>query len=243
MASRARAPKVHTTRAQSTTDAIRQMILDGELADGQRLGAQMLADRLGVSRTPIVDALGVLHKEGLLEYGAHRGYSVRTFGAGHLLDAFDARLALEGMACRLITERGLSSDTGAALQANLEKTKAILFDGDWGPAEQEAWRVANVEFHDLILAEAGNSHLTEGVERARLLPPIIDRLDRRIDQKEVWPRLDRAFSQRAFADHVRIVEAIAAGQSTRAENMMEEHIFTSREATRRVIEALITGSD
>lgn len=219
------------------------MILDGELVDGQRLRAQMLADHLGVSRTPIVDALGILHKEGLLEYSAHRGYSVRSFDAGHLLDAFDARLALEGMACRLITERGVSSETAAALRANITRTEAILFAADWGTNQQEAWRLANLEFHDLILAAAGNSHLTEGVERARLLPPIIDRLKRRIDQNEVWPRLGRAFSQRAFADHVRIVEAIEAGQSTRAENMMEEHIFTSREATRRVIESLIARGD
>ena len=56
------------TRAQSTTGEIRDLILSGELRPGARLQAQMLADRLGVSRTPIVDALTALHKEGLLEY-------------------------------------------------------------------------------------------------------------------------------------------------------------------------------
>lgn len=227
------------TRAQSTAEALRQMILSGEIKRGERLRAQMLADRLGVSRTPVNDALAALHKEGLLEYGAHRGYAVKRFDADHLLGAVDVRLTLEGLACRLIAERGIGGSTSHALQENLQHTERVLFGQRWGSEEKEQWRLANLQFHDLLLAEAGNSYLTDGVLRARLLPPLIGYAEKRVDPDTLFPRLDQDFGRQAFRDHTRIVEAIEARQSSRAENMMKEHIFTTREATRRILNEIL----
>lgn len=211
------------------------MILEGRFGSGDRLQVQMLADLLDVSRTPVVDALGVLHTEGLLDYGAHRGYSVRQFDLENFLDAFDVRLTLEGLGARLIAERGLSEKTAKALHDNLEQTERVLFGESWSAKEREEWRALNLAFHDLLLTEANNAYLTAGVSSARMLPPMITRRDERIEQDEVWPRLARKYSQQAFFDHVRIVEAIEAGQSSRAENMMREHIFTNREKMRRIL--------
>lgn len=226
------------TRAQSTTDTIRQMIVDGEFRPGDRLQAQMLADRLGVSRTPVNDALAGLRKEGLLEYGVHRGYGVKRFDLANVLDAFDVRLTLEGLGCRLIAERGLAPATSAAIQHNLDKTEAVLFGRSWADEEKEQWRLLNLDFHDLLLFEANNDYLIVGVNNARALPPIFDKALQRIEPTEIWPRLERQFSQQAFRDHVRIIEAIEAGQATRAENMMKEHIYLSREKMRRIMEGL-----
>ena len=226
------------TRAQTTADTIRQMIVDGELRPGDRLQIQMLADRLGVSRTPVNDALGALHKEGLLEYGAHRGYGVKKFDLGHLMDAFDVRLTLEGLGCRLIAERGLKQETGLAIQKNLQETETVLFGSSWSRFDQEKWRILNLQFHDLLLEEASNAYLTAGVNNARSLPPLFDGKMHRIPESEIWPRLQRGFSQQAFRDHVRIIEAVESRQATRAENMMKEHIFSSREKMRRIIDNL-----
>lgn len=224
-----------STRAQSTAETIRKMITDGTFPPGTRLQAQKLADMLGVSRTPISEALSVLHKEGLLDYGAHRGYGVRSFDLKTVLDAFDVRLTLEGLACRLVSERGLSVTGSASLAANLQQTERVLFGERWSPEEHDHWRLLNLEFHDILLQEAANSYLTAGVLSARALPPIYNRSLQRFDQEELWPLLERPFSQQAFRDHARIVEAIEARQETRADNMMREHIFCSRETVRRIV--------
>ena len=229
---------VHATRAQATKEAIRQMILDGEIKWGARLGAQALADRLGVSRTPVFEALAALHKEGLLDYEAHRGYGVKAFNIDDFLGAIDVRIVLEGLACRLITERGMSDAAAGAIGANLARSQAMLF-GQWSEAKQQEWRLLNLEFHDLLLREVNNKHLEQGVISARALPLVLNGNDRRIEQRDLFPMLDQEFNQQAFRDHARIFEAMQAGQSARAENMMKEHIFSTRERARRIITELL----
>ena len=110
----------------------------------------MLADRLGVSRTPIVDALTALHKEGLLEYAPHRGYAVKPFGLSDLMDAFDVRMTLEGLACRVVAERGLSAEDMTILERNLAETEMLLFGPEWSHAIQDEWMRLNYVFHDLF---------------------------------------------------------------------------------------------
>lgn len=224
-----------TTRAQSTTEAIRQMITDGRLRPGDRLQAQMLANILGVSRTPVNDALGVLHAEGLIDYEANRGYGVKRFSLDSLLDAFDVRLTLEGLGARLLSERGITEQAAFRLHRILEETEKLLFGAAWSANEQEQWRLLNLAFHDLLLNEVDNAYLTAGVQTARSLPPIFDSAYRKVEQDDIWPLLERQFSQQAFRDHVRIAEAIEAGQGTRAENMMKEHLYSSREKMRRIL--------
>ena len=229
------------TRTQATTEAIRQLIVQGEFKPGDRLQAQRLANQLSVSRTPVADALGALHQEGLLEYEPHCGYSVRPFDLTLLLAAFDVRMSLEALACRLIAERGLAPNTRSALRSNLEASERALFGASWGREEQDRWRLLNREFHDMLIAAANNPYLTGGVANTRLLPMIYDQSLQSIPQEEVQRRLERSKSQQALSDHVRIVEAIDNAQGWRAEAMMKEHIFANREATRRAIE-LATGT-
>lgn len=233
---RAKDNDLPVTRTQAMTEAIRALIVEGEFKPGDRLQAQRLADRLNVSRTPIVDALGALHQEGLLAYEPRCGYTVRPFDLTLLLAAFDVRMALEGLACRLIAERGLGSTTRDALRANLAASEATLFGARWDREEQDRWRLLNRDFHDALIAAADNPYLTGGVANTRLLPMIYDQSLRSVAHEEVQRQIERSKSQQALSDHVRIVEAIEAGQGWRAESMMKEHIFANREATRRAIE-------
>ena len=227
-------PKAET-RTQSVAKAVRAMIIAGEYQAGERLQVQRLADRLGVSRTPVAEALVALNREGLVEYETHRGYGVKRFDIQSLLDAFDVRIVLEGLAARVVAERGLSPQTNEAIIRNIASTEATLAGPDWTATEQEAWRVLNLDFHDLLLGETGNGFLTEGVMRTRSMPPIFDTsYDRMAD--EVWPWLDLTFSRQALGDHKRLFSAIGAGQASRAENMMREHIFASREKFRVIVE-------
>lgn len=224
------------TRAQATTEAIRQLIVQGEFKPGDRLQAQRLANQLNVSRTPIVDALSALHQEGLLEYEPRCGYSVRSFDLALLLAAFDVRMTLEGLACRLAAEKGLEAEARRALRLNLEASELALFGAEWGREKQDRWRLLNLEFHDTLIAAAHNPYLTGGVANTRMLPPVYDQSRRSIAHVDVQRQFERAKSQQALGDHVRIIEAIEAGQGWRAEALMKEHIFANREATRRAIE-------
>ena len=85
------------------------MILRGDLAPGERLAELALAERLGVSRTPIRQALPALAREGLLAAAGRRGYVVRSFSPQDVVDAIETRGLLEGLAARRVAERGAGS--------------------------------------------------------------------------------------------------------------------------------------
>jgi GntR family transcriptional regulator of vanillate catabolism len=230
------------TLTQSAVESIRSMIVGGEIRPGERLQAQMLADRLGVSRTPIADALAILHKEGLLEYAPNRGYGVKPFDLNALLAAFDVRLTLEGLASRLVAEKGLGPESAGALRANLDRTEQLVFGPTWSAVEQEGWRVLNLQFHDLLIDAAGNPYLKAGVDNTRVLPLIYGRAVQPIGVEELRRRFAREQTQQAFRDHQRVFDAVEARQGTRAEHMMREHIYANREKLRRELEIVLGGA-
>jgi GntR family transcriptional regulator of vanillate catabolism len=92
---------------------IREMILRGELMPGQRVPEAGLADVLGISRTPVRQALPVLAQGGLLTAHDRRGYVVRSFTQAEIHDAIELRGMLEGFAARKIIERGASQEATA----------------------------------------------------------------------------------------------------------------------------------
>jgi GntR family transcriptional regulator of vanillate catabolism len=221
------------TVTQTSTDRVRAMVLDGELQPGSRLQERQLAASLGVSRTPIRDTLQLLAGEGLLEYSPHSGYVVRRFDLGEVIDAFDTRLALEGMACRTLALRGVERATADALIDNLERSESLINPEGWNHEVQRRWYERNLEFHDLILEAVGNRYLMQGVGQARRIPLIYDTARRRHGLDDLLSLLTYETFRQAVADHRRIVDALLAAQPDRAEFLMREHIFTSREALRR----------
>src|SRR5256886_4483475 len=104
----------HQTRA---IVRIREMILRGELGPGERVAEAPLAELLGMSRTPVRQALPVLAQEGLLTEHQTRGYVVRGFSTADVLDAIDLRGVLEGLAARRVAERGASRTLLQALRS------------------------------------------------------------------------------------------------------------------------------
>src|ERR1043166_9552269 len=87
---------------------IREMILQGKLSDGKRFAEARLAEWLGMSRTPVRQALPVLAQEGLLVEHESRGYVVKEISTADILDAIDLRGVMEGLAARRLAERGVS---------------------------------------------------------------------------------------------------------------------------------------
>lgn len=204
------------TRSQSVTDLLRDHVLNGGLPPGAHLQEVRLSEMFGVSRTPIRSALNTLASEGLLEYSPNRGYRVRAFPAEVLLDAFDARSVLEGLACRRAAERGLSKEDEETLVAALAEGDRILKAGRLRGRDLEAYRKMNVRVHETIIHGSGNRWIGEFARLTQKTPLTSDRII-------FWDDYDS--TRRSHDDHHRIVDAILRREASRAEHLMHEHIY------------------
>jgi GntR family transcriptional regulator of vanillate catabolism len=225
-----------STVTEDVIAAIRERILDGKFAPGAHLHEAALATEFGVSRTPIRDALRILGNEDLLIYHPNRGYFVRAVELADVLDSYDVRGALEGLACRTAAENGLSDAHVDGFKTLLVRGDEIFLSPDWGAAEQARWRELNAEFHLLLLDAAHNRHLGPIMRQIRFFPRIFDsRLEPTSDFfQEVHTRNQRL---RSHHDHIHIVDAMIRREGTRAEALMREHVYANRELLRQGIEA------
>ncbi len=199
---------------------IREMILRGRLAPGQRVAEAPLAGSLGMSRTPVRQALPLLAQEGLLAVHETRGYVVRSFTGADIGDAIDVRAVLEGLAARRIAERGASKTFLRELRACLEDGDVIFRKRRLEESDEGAYAEMNARFHALVLAEAASPILAESLERVGRIPfagPQAVAFDR--------ARLEEMYDmlQYAHRQHHGIVDALERGQGARAEALMREH--------------------
>src|SRR5262249_44444761 len=133
-----------------------------------------IAQRLDVSRTPVRDAMATLANEGLLLYEPNCGYTVRAFGLADVLAAFDVRATLEGMACRIIAEQGLSDKGAETLEACMAEGRDILASAEIGLAGVRRWNDVNAVFHAILAEESRNTYLVRAVKDTMRLPLIYD---------------------------------------------------------------------
>ena len=116
-----------------------------------------LAERLGVSRTPIRQALPALAREGLLAAAGRRGYVVRSFSPQDVLDAIETRGLLEGLAARRIAERGASAELLDQAAANACRTAMRCFaKRRFESADEQRYSEMNGRFHALIVEGAAS---------------------------------------------------------------------------------------
>lgn len=226
-----------STRTQAIIDALRDQVLDGKLAPGTRLHEEALAQSLGVSRTPIRDALRILANEELLIYSPNRGYVVRRFWDQDVLDAYDVRGTLEGMACRVVAERDLTEAARGRLQDILRQSDAVVNGPAWGSDEQAEWRRLNTAFHFTLIELSGNQLLLTTSRQMRRIPRIYDR---RLEPEDAFFQTiyTRERRQRSHSEHLEIFDAIARRQGTRAESLMREHVYRNRAALQERLPAL-----
>jgi GntR family transcriptional regulator of vanillate catabolism len=211
------------TSAAQLAAQLRERILSGEIAPGARLQQEPLAETLGVSRTPLREALADLARGGLLDYAPNRGYTVRTFRLADVQQAFEVRERLEALACGLCARRGLDAPVRDRLAGCLADGDRILARGVLDPADLPDYRAMNVAFHETILAASGNALAFDLVRQIHNVPLASDRVF-------VWE--DHAVIRRSHDDHHRILDAIAARNAERAEYLMREHIFYAAQVLR-----------
>src|ERR1700760_4294000 len=116
-------------RSLSVMDRVREAILCGAVGAGERLNEVQLSKTLAVSRTPVRAALQALAGEGLLDYAPNRGFKVRDFPLDAIMDAYDIRASLEGLAARFAAERGLGPQERAIVERSLAAGDKLLERG------------------------------------------------------------------------------------------------------------------
>lgn len=207
-----------------------QLIVRGELVAGEKLAEIGLAERFGVSRTPIRQALAVLEQEGLLVRDASRSYIVRHFSLQEILDAIEVRAALEGLAARSLAERRLPWGL-------LRQIESVLAEGDETIVEIETngltpqltarYYAANARFHHGIIEGAQNSAITAALDVANKIPFVsvgsMARYDDAVDDDPATVREKLRLLLYSHMQHQDIFEALKAGQPGRAEQLMREH--------------------
>jgi len=214
---------------------LRQLILEGGFAPGERVAEIPLAESLGLSRTPVRAALALLEREGLLVSVPRRGYSVREVTVEQIADAFDVRGALEALACRLALERGLAPSALGMLEACLREAEGLLAKGRFDEAAARAWSAMNARFHAAILEASRSQPLAEALACNARLPMVAAGAI-----AFHAGNLDAAFGlmTQAHAEHVDVVDALRRGQASRAEALVREHAYKSRENLRAALEKM-----
>lgn len=206
-----------TTLSKQITDQLRKEILQGHYRPGERIEEIPLAEKLGVSRTPVRAALATLATEGLINHQPKRGYTVRIFNLEEIMDAYEVRATLEGMACRIAAHKGPTLKQKEILYECLQTGDQILSKGRLEPIDHGPYQEMNATLHQSILSIADNYYLDRFIQEAQNIPYTSNWL-------VLW---DLGFNTilTSHDDHHRIVNAICAGDGQRAEYLMREHVY------------------
>ena len=210
-----------TVRQKVVVDRLRDMIINGAFKEGEHMQEMPLARLLGVSRTPIREALVILGHEGLLRYRPNRGYVVRGFKLNEVIDAFLVRETLEGLACRIVAERRMDADLEAELTEALLDGDQMLAQASTGEYLRRPWAKMNARFHRAILYATQNAALIDATERVLTFP---------FSSTLTIPWFDKGDTasyemlQNSHREHHVIFEALKAPHPYRAEAAMKEHV-------------------
>lgn len=195
-------------------NTLRQAILRGELKPGERLMEIQLANKLGVSRTPIREAIRKLELEGLVLMIPRKGAEVAEITEKSLRDVLEVRRALEELAVELVCEK-ITDEQIQDLKGAAEDFKASL-------KERDITRIAeaDVKFHDVIYIATDNQKLIQ------LLNNLREQMYRY--RVEYLKRSD--FHQQLIDEHEEIIETIESGQKDRAVQVVCQHVDNQVEA-------------
>src|SRR3984885_7992342 len=199
---------------------IREMILHGELAPGERVREVEIASKLGVSRTPVRESLPILAQEGVLTQLDTRGFVVRAFTPQEIMDAIDVRGVLEGLAARMLAEQGPSRRLIQSLHECLREGDEIFGKRHLVESDEARYGEMNKQFHDFIVHGCGSKVIAEAIERNGRIPFAAAHAIAfdKVDLPGMYDHL--LYSHR---QHHAIVQALENGESSRVAALMVEH--------------------
>jgi DNA-binding GntR family transcriptional regulator len=226
----------HTPLGDQVYTIIWEQIVSHKLLPGDKISDLRLSEELGVSRTPIREALHRLSQDGIVRSESRRGFFVTTFSSQDVGEVYDIRTALEALAARLalpeITDAELDDE-----QRALSELRSEIIAGVDGA--EERWLVRDRAFH-LMLAQKARNHRLES---------ILTGLQAQIGVFQVYGIHSSSLRLLSLDHHLRIVDALKERDCPAAERAMARHIqevkawvlaeFVSREQIRNKIPALL----
>lgn len=207
----------NASRAELVYRALRTAIRDGEMAAGERLRETDIAEKLGVSRTPVREALQRLTAEGLLSVTAGRGVIITEFDKQQVLELYALREVLEGAASAFAAERASETD--------IETLRHLIEEEARGSNEGRSLAAANRAFHAALCEAAHNRYLTSA----------INALADSIDLMQGTTIAAEGRRATAEAEHRAIVDAIERRDPATAERIARDHIREARRIRLRML--------
>ncbi len=189
-------------------EKIKQAILTFGFLPNQALVEADLAAQLGISKTPVRDALMQLEKEGLVTRVPFKGTYVADINNHDMAEIFAIRMVLEGLAIRLATTR-LTEDDFEHLEALIEQHAAALERQDVTQAAR-----LNSEYHSLIISRCGNERLIK----------MLSLLDDQLKRYRLLSIAQGLRTEKSVPEHRDILDALRARNAVRAEAAMKEHL-------------------
>jgi DNA-binding GntR family transcriptional regulator len=199
---------------------VRAAIVENRYPPGHRLVEQRIAEELGLSRTPVREALRMLEAEGLVVSERNRGAMVRPLSETEIVDLYGLRIRLESYAVEVATERITEAELGALVDA-ADKFGEVRRTNDVDSVEGvRLLHDANRTFHDGILAAARHHRLAAMLART-VDTPLVFQAFRSFSAAEI---------ERSDTFHHLIVDAMCRRDANRASALMAEHIAQGRDA-------------
>lgn len=212
---------VSQSLADRVADVILEAIEKGELPPGTRIREATLARQLGISRGPLREALQRLEGRKLLQYTPNLGMRVVAPSRADIINIFEIREALEGLACRLATERMTDDQIEELVQLlDVHRTGRDLREGS---AYYQA--AGELDLHYRIVTRCGNQHLVD---------MLCDELYHMIRIYRFRASWVEGRPQRAFEEHSAIIAAMRARDPDLAETLMRKHIRSAIHALRQI---------
>ena len=200
------------SRVDAAYAALRRRILDNIYSPGHQALESELATELGISRTPVREALLMLQAEGLIVTTPNRGASVRVHDANDLRDLYQLRALLEGSAARLAAAR-ISDEEIDRLRESCDRFDAVAADDIRELVRENLW------FHSAIHTAGGSTRLSWMIQKVIELPLVYE--------SYIWYSPDQ--KRISVHYHRQITYALGARDAERAELVMREHIFVARD--------------
>jgi DNA-binding GntR family transcriptional regulator len=204
---------LYVTKSDYAYTRIRELILSGEFEPGMVLQQAQLAKTIGISTTPLREAMRRLMTEGLVSLDAHRDARVSTLTAEEARDLLELRLSLDPLACSLAAQRRTKDDI-SRMRATLSNCRAL----EDNPSMEDL--VAHRSFHQAVYVASHNDMLIstldglwDKADRYRLMGLQVRRSQEERDQKD--------------REHRELFEAVVRGDGDEAAAVMLQHIGTS----------------
>jgi len=205
---------------------LRDLILKGAFSPGERLAEIPLAERLESSRTPVRLALATLEHEGLIEPLAGGGYQMRRFTAQEVADAIEVRGMLEGMAARLLAERGASRQLMREFEECLEQGDEAVNKPTMDLDDYAVYQEMNNRFHELLVQGCGNSALIRTMDTLNGLP--FAAASATLPMQSAYNEEGHQWMRYAHRQHHGIVDGIKRSQGARVQALAQEHVQIAR---------------